>query len=77
VDYYDITSGTFNRFTEADFNMLNDRAKNFISEVAMQSDLVNLATTRKEEIFNTLHAIAENAGYELTVKKPVATPSIR
>ncbi len=77
VDYYDLTEGTFNSFSEADLNTLNDRARNFISEVAMQSDLVDLATTRKEEIFKTLRAIAETAGYELVVKKPMFSPSIK
>lgn len=77
VDYYDLSSGTFNSFSEADFNTLNDRAKNFITETAMQSDLVNLATTRKEEIFKTLQTIAETAGYTLEIKRNIPAPSIR
>lgn len=67
VDYYDLTSGTFNRFSESDLNTLNARAKNFIREVAMQSNLVDLADKRKEEIYNTLRTIAETAGYELRI----------
>ena len=76
VDYYDLTSGTFNRFSEADLNILHDRARNFISEVAMQSDLVTLANTRKMEILNTLRAIAETAGYDLIIEQESAGPAL-
>jgi hypothetical protein len=75
VDYYDLTAGTFNRFTEEDLNVLNDRAKNFISEAALQSDLTGLANSRKVEIFNTLRAIAETAGYTLTIQHETAGPA--
>ena len=74
VDYYDLTAGAFNRFTEADLNTMNDRARNFITEVAMQSDLVQLANTRKQEIFNTLRVIAETAGYTLILEPETAGP---
>ncbi|HLF62759.1 MAG TPA: DUF4230 domain-containing protein [Saprospiraceae bacterium] len=77
IDYYDLTEGTFNSFSEDDLNMLNAHARNFISEVAMQSDLVKLANTRKEEIFKTLRTIAETADYELKIEKNAAGPSIR
>lgn len=77
IDYYDLTEGTFNSFSEADINALNAKAKDFITQVAMQSDLVKLANTRKEEVFNTLRRIAETAGYELLIRKDVAGPSLR
>lgn len=77
IDYYDITEGTFNSFSEADINALNTKAKEFITQVAMQSDLVKLANSRKEEVFNTLRTIAKTAGYELVIKKDMAGPSIR
>jgi hypothetical protein len=67
VDFYDLTSGTFNKFAEGDLNELQKRAKNFISEVAMQSNLVELANARKAEIYETLRIIAESAGYTLVI----------
>ena len=72
VDYYDLTSGAFNRFSEKDLNALNDRAKNFITEVAMQSNLVEMAETRKNEILRKLDVIASTAGYELEVEEAIA-----
>jgi hypothetical protein len=75
VDYYDLTSGTFNRFSEQDLNTLNDRARNFISEAAMQSDLVDLANARKTEIFNTLSKIAETAGFTLVIVPETTGPA--
>jgi hypothetical protein len=67
VDFYDLTSGTFNKFAEGDLNALQQNAKNFISEVAMESNLVHLANERKVEIYKTLGIIAESAGYSLLV----------
>jgi hypothetical protein len=67
VDFYDLPSGTFNKFAEGDLNELQKRAKNFISEVAMQSNLVELANARKAEIYETLRIIAESAGYTLVI----------
>ena len=76
VDYYDLTSGTFNKFAETDLNTLNQRAKQFISEVALQSNLVDLANTRKEEIFATLRTLTESAGYRLIIE-PASEPVLR
>ncbi len=67
IGFYDLTSGTFNRFSEDDLNTLKSRAKHFIREVALQSDLVDLANERKQVIFQSLGAIAITAGYELYV----------
>lgn len=69
VDYYDLTSGTFNRFSEADLNTLNERARNFITQVALKSNLVDLANTRKTEIYEALRKIAETAGYEFVIER--------
>jgi hypothetical protein len=38
----------------------------------MQSSLVNLAETRKNEILQKLDVIASTAGYELEVQKVIA-----
>jgi hypothetical protein len=67
VDYYDLTSGTFNRFSEEDLNALQDHAKQFIANVALESDLADLADQRKQEIFLALGKIAETAGYTLEI----------
>ncbi|MDH3649081.1 MAG: DUF4230 domain-containing protein [Saprospiraceae bacterium] len=63
LDYYDISEGTFNSFTTEDLNDLNEKAKNFIVEVALQSDLVQEADKKGDELMETLAFLVEGAGW--------------
>ncbi|MBK7873109.1 MAG: DUF4230 domain-containing protein [Saprospiraceae bacterium] len=71
LDYYDISEGTFNYFSEADYNKINASAKQFIEEKAQESDL--LATAQKEgnQALELMKFIAESAGWKFVVKSNV------
>ena len=68
LDYYDISEGTFNAFREEDFNTINARAKSYISEVAMSSDLAQIAESRRDEAFEMMRFFAESAGWTLVIE---------
>lgn len=65
IDYYDITEGTFNSFSEADYNMLNRRAKSYIEEKALESDLLLSAEKQGNQLLDLMRFMAENAGWRL------------
>lgn len=67
LDYYDLSEGTFNTFDEADYNKLEDNAKTFIREKAMESDLFDNAEQQLSGIVDIIKALATGSGYELTV----------
>ena len=68
LDYYDLSEGTFNSFTEADLNRLNAQAKNYISEVAQKSDLLKKAEERGNELLETIRFLVEGQGWQLIIK---------
>lgn len=65
VDYYDITEGTFNYFTERDYTTLNDRAKNLIRQQAEQSDLRLAAIEQGEDLLELIEFLVENMGWRV------------
>ncbi len=68
LDYYDISQGTFNYFSEQDYNRINTNAKQFIEAKALESDLI--ATARKEgnQVLELMKFIAESAGWKFVVR---------
>ncbi|HMO39287.1 MAG TPA: DUF4230 domain-containing protein [Saprospiraceae bacterium] len=68
LDYYDISQGTFNYFSEQDYNRINTNAKQFIEAKALESDLI--ATARKEgnQVLELMRFIAESAGWKFVVR---------
>ena len=72
-DYYDISEGTFNSFSEKDYNELQRNAKDYIRNVALESDLVEQAEEQRDELLELIRFYVEGVGWELEVKeKPVA-----
>lgn len=69
IDYYDITEGTFNSFTESDYNKLNKKAKAFIEEKAKDSELLRSAETQGNQILDLVKFMAENAGWTVKFEK--------
>lgn len=75
LDYYDITQGTFNRFTTADYNKINAAAKEFISQKALESDLMEKARGHRQEFIEMLSAVISGMGWQLEVNEtPNWTP---
>jgi hypothetical protein len=68
LDYYDITEGTFNSFSNTDLNRLNAQAKNYIEEAALKSDLLNQAEQRGKEMLETIRFLVEGQGWSLIVE---------
>lgn len=69
LDYYDIQEGTFNSFSPEDYNRLNEKAKNFVRQKALDSDLFTRALERRQDIYNTLRFLVEGMGWTLEVEQ--------
>ena len=69
LDYYDISEGVFNSFTVDDYNKINDRAKNYIREVALSSELVETAEQKSNALFELLDDVVSQAGWKLVVNR--------
>ena len=67
LEYYDVDEGTFNNFSPEDLTKLNESSKNYISEVALESDLFLRAAKQKEELLQMIRFILEPAGWELVI----------
>lgn len=65
LDYYDISEGTFNSFNEADYNKINQNARDFIKEKALQSDLLPKASEQGIKILEAIRFMAESAGWRV------------
>lgn len=68
LEYYDVDEGTFNNFSPEDLTKLNESSKNYISKVAMDSDLYKRAEKQQEELFGMLQFILEPAGWQLVIE---------
>ncbi|MBL7829951.1 MAG: DUF4230 domain-containing protein [Saprospiraceae bacterium] len=69
IDYYDITQGTFNSFTNEDYNRLNQNAKDFIIGKVKQSDLMKKAEEQKDSILATLESLVASQGWQINLQK--------
>lgn len=68
LDYYDISEGTFNSFTEADYNRINTNAKKYIEARAKESNLIKAAEEEGNQALELMRFIAESAGWKFVVK---------
>jgi len=67
LDYYDITEGTFNRFTSEDYNRMNSQAKLFVKNTALQSDLFSKAQMQFDDHIKLLNFLLNNYGWKLEI----------
>lgn len=67
LDYYDISEGTFNSFTEEDYNKINTNAKKFIEKKAAESDLMEVARKEGNQALDLMKFIAESAGWKFEI----------
>ena len=65
LDYYDITEGTFNTFSEKDYTTLNKNAKDKIRQAAVSSDLFLAAETQSNNMLDLVKFMVEGAGWKL------------
>lgn len=66
-DYYDLREGMFNSFTKENYNDLNKKTKDFIIDVATNSDLISSANKDREELVEMITFLSESIGYELII----------
>ena len=67
MDYYDISEGAFNSFTEADYNRLNARAKEFIEAKALDSELMQKAEEQGNQVLDLIEFMGKNAGWRVEI----------
>ena len=65
LDYYDISQGTFNTFTKADYNTINKNAKDIIRKNAEESDLFLTAEEQSNQLLDIIQFMVEGAGWTL------------
>jgi len=73
LDYYDISEGTFNSFTNEEYNMINRKAKELIASKAKNTPLLATAEKQKSEYISMMEMALQSAGWKLIIKgaKPV------
>lgn len=71
LDYYDITEGTFNAFTEADYNTMNKNAKEKVRKEALDSDLFLTAEAESAQLLEIIEFMVEGTGWTLVYKPRV------
>ncbi|MFK8101493.1 MAG: DUF4230 domain-containing protein [Saprospiraceae bacterium] len=65
LDYYDISEGTFNSFSTADYNKLQQKAKDYIREHAERSDLKESAVKQGNQLLELIRFMVETSGWKL------------
>lgn len=69
LDYYDITQGSFNTFTNEDYNKINKRAKDYVKTLAAEGELIESAKEQKEELISMIQLLLDGMGWKLVVKE--------
>ena len=68
LDYYDITQGTFNKFTKEEYNMMNKKAKELILQKAQNADIFRQAEQQRDDYLFMLELALKNVGWKLHLK---------
>ena len=77
TDYYDISEGTFNSFSEKDYNELQKNAKEYIQHIALKSDLIQNAQEQREDVLELLRFYTESVGWQLVFENKFLGNSIQ
>jgi hypothetical protein len=72
LDYFNIEEGLFNSFTEGDYNKINANAKEYITKVANNSEILKKTAEQQTTMTELMEAMAFSMGYKLEV---VAQPN--
>jgi len=67
LDYYDLTEGFFNSFSTEDYNMLNARAKEFVTSQVLKSSLMEAAEKKRDEMIDVIRYMSEEAGWDILI----------
>ena len=67
LDYYDLTEGFFNRFSEGDYNRMNANAKEFLVAQVRKSSLMQAADEKRDELLDVIRYMAQQSGWSVIV----------
>ncbi len=68
LDYYDISQGSFNKFSSKDYNEINKNVKEYVRTKAVDSKILESAEAQKNEIIDMLKTIIQATGWKVVVK---------
>jgi len=68
IDYYDISQGSFNSFSEKDYNKIQKNAKEMIAKKAANGELMERAKKQGLEILDLIKFMAEGAGWKVVIE---------
>ncbi len=68
IDYYDISQGSFNSFSEKDYNKIQKNAKEMIAKKAATGELMVRAKKQGLELLDLIRFMAEGAGWKVEVE---------
>lgn len=68
IDYYDISQGSFNSFSEKDYNKIQKNAKEMIAKKAATGELMVRAKKQGLELLDLIKFMAEGAGWKVEVE---------
>lgn len=67
IDYYDLEEGMFNSFTKENYNQLNKEAKDHITSVAKNSELISTANEQRVDLIAMIKSIGKSIGYSVDI----------
>ncbi len=65
LEYYDIQESTFNSFSKEELTALNKKAKEFIREKALESDLFLKAEEQGNKMLDIIQFMVQESGFEV------------
>lgn len=68
IDYYDISQGSFNSFSEKDYNRIQKNAKDMIAKKAEGGELMTRAKKQGLELLDLIKFMAEGAGWKVEIE---------
>lgn len=75
--YYDITEGTFNQFSATELTTITRNAKKQIQEKAQKSELITMANTQSNTLFELLEFATKDMGWTVQYDPPRAAAVLK
>ncbi|MFM2392685.1 MAG: hypothetical protein RLZZ546_667 [Bacteroidota bacterium] len=69
LDYYDVEEGVFNSFSPEDYNHINKNAKEYITKIASNKEVLQKAEEQEQNLMSMLTTMSRGMGYELTIEE--------
>jgi hypothetical protein len=67
VDYFNIEEGLFNSFTPEDYTKINAKAKDYITKVASNNEVLKTAKLQENTMIEMMSAMSKSMGYKLEI----------